>query len=75
MCLRIDREWQGNWFPVKPGEPDPLLDIDNDIESSNSNSSNSNSTTSISTTSSFTRKKMMGITDPKCDDAEVLKHT
>lgn len=51
-------EWQGKWFPKKPGEADPQLDdVNNGIDSS---------------TSSFKRLKTMGIQDPNCDDAEVF---
>lgn len=59
--MAIDREWKGNWFPMKPGEIDPFLDV---------NIGNNNDIDSSSTYK--TRMKTMGITDPKCDDAEVL---
>lgn len=57
-----DNEWHGNWFPKRPGEADPSLDVHNEIDSS---------------TSYTGRMKTMGIQDPQCDDAEVVtvRHT
>lgn len=61
--FEIDKEWQGNWFPKKPGEMDPQLDdniVSNEIDSSSTYKN---------------RMKTMGITDPKCDDAEVIDNS
>lgn len=61
--IEIDKEWQGNWFPKKPGEMDPQLDdnmVNNEIDTSSTYKN---------------RMKTMGITDPKCDDAEVIDNS
>lgn len=59
----IDSEWNGIWFPHKPEKDDPLLSGHNNVVNNNIDSS-------------YTKKmKTMGITDPTCDDAEVLNKT
>lgn len=58
--LNLDQDWNGKWFPKKPGESDPYLveDNHNDIEDSFSYAN---------------KMKTMGILDPACDDAEVME--
>lgn len=64
MRVRVDSEWNGDWFPHKPGDADPLLDGHNSIDVTNNNNN---------IDGGYAKKmKTMGISDPSCDDAEVL---
>lgn len=57
-----ERDWNGKWFPKKPGDLDPFLElvsIDNTVDNS----------------WSPREMKTMGISNPDCDDAQVNINT